>query len=351
MNSDFQTNFLKKGMNMKLMNKILSKSNSFNYYKSNYEKLKEEKRQLEKKNKQLSNEKKAKQRQITEKNKEITRLYYYAPKDIGRKWYYKRRMGKELNLDSPKDINEKINWLIVNEIGEDEGKLTDKYLVKDFVENKNIEDLFIPKTYRIYKNAEDINIDELPEKFVLKCNHGSGLVFICTDKENFDIENAKTKLADNLKENYAFRGLEYHYSFIEPVIMAEEYLDDHHHIMPIDYKFYSFNGNVKSILLCSNRENKLEKYGFNLDWKLLYSIGDNNKCDIILEKPKNLERMIKIAEELSKDFTLVRVDLYNIDEKIYFGELTFTPANGCINYLDQETLDYLGSMLSLPCDR
>ena len=381
---------------MKIMNKILSKSNSYNYYKSNFEKfkkenkqlkhnnqekertIKENKKQLNEKNQEIKNKDKEitrlnndfkklkkekeqtikklknqlneKNQEIKNKDKEITRLYYYAPKAIGRKWLYEKRMGRELDLNSPKDFNEKINWLIVNKYGEEEGKLTDKILVKDYIKSKNVKDLFIPKTYKIYKDANEINIQELPEKFVLKCNHGSGLVFVCLDKETFDLNKAKTELNKSLKENYALKGLEYHYEYIEPYIMAEEYLNDEKHIMPIDYKFYSFNGKVENILVCSNRENRLKLDDFDLEWNLQNHTLSEWKSENKIEKPKNLEKMIKIAEELGKDFLFVRVDLYEINDKIYFGELTFTPGNATINYYNQETLDFLGEKLILPLD-
>lgn len=381
----------KRGFKMGLMNKFLSKSNSYNYYKDNYHRLSKENSSLKSKNAKLKskndhlknkveevgvyytkkindinkslhnkqNEVKhtysiiveknrelaSMNQKIKEKDKEITKLYYYAPKDIGRKWLYKKRMGKELDLENPKDFNEKINWLIVNKYGEREGKLSDKNLVKDYVKNKNIEGLFIPQTYKIYKTAEDIDIGELPDKFVLKCNHGSGLVFVCNNKENFDIDNAKAKLQESLNENYAFRGLEYHYDYIEPCIIAEEYLDDKEHLMPLDYKFYSFNGKVENILVCSEREKQLRLDDFDLEWNLRDFTLPNWKSSNVIKKPNNLDKMIKISEELGKEFSFVRVDLYEINNKIYFGELTFTPGNATIDYYKQEALDYLGKKI------
>ena len=345
---------MQRWVNLNMMNFILKRSNSFNYYKNNYEKMKNENHDLKSKNKKLQDKNNNLQKSINKKNlelkelkKEVKKLYYHCPKDIGRKWFYNMVTGKELDLENPKDFNEKINWLIVNKYGDREGKLTDKNLVKDYIRNKNIKDMHIPKTYKTYKNSEDINLDELPEKFVLKCNHGSGSVFICQNKNDFDIETAKVKLQESLNENYAYRCLEYHYENINPCIIAEEYLDDKENVMPIDYKFFSFNGHVDNIQVCSNRDKNLKLDDFDTQWDLRDFTKGGWKSDKIFEKPKNLEKMISIAEELGKEFPFVRVDLYEINGKIYFGELTFTPGNATIRYYKQEALDYLGEQLEL----
>lgn len=272
------------------------------------------------------------------------------PKKWGRKVFYSVLMKKRLNLDNPRDFNEKINWLIVYEYGEKEGRLADKFLVKEILKKKNIPDLHIPNTYKVYKNADEINIDELPNQFVLKCNHSCGNVFICTDKNNFDLNEAKTTLNEDLKKNLAFETLEYHYKCIEPLIMAEEYLNDSVNKNPIDYKFYCFNGKVDNILICSNRDEDLKLDDYDLNWNLRDYTYNNYKSNINFKKPKNLVRMIEIAEELSQDHIFVRVDLYEINGKIYFGEFTFTPFNGIIDYYKPEVLELLGDKLKLPID-
>ncbi len=280
-------------------------------------------------------------------NKIYKKIFKYMPKIIAHKILYRRVVGKKLNLKNPTDLNEKIQYLILYKYGVKESKLADKYLVKDYVRNLNIKDLNVPRTYKVYKNALDIKLDELPDKFVLKCNHGSGGIFICQNKKDFDLETAKKNLAEILKNDFSESLLEYHYSLINPVILAEEYLDDKKNINPFDYKFYCFDGEVESILLCSEREKKLRLDDFDLNWNKLNYTYDSYKSDKNIPKPKNLDKMIKIASELSRGLPFVRVDLYEIDGKIYFGEFTFTPAAGLIKYYKPEALKKLGEKIDL----
>lgn len=266
---------------------------------------------------------------------------------IAHKNFYRTVFGRELNLDDPKDLNEKIHWLILNSYGKKEGLLADKNLVKKYVKNLGIKGLKIPKTLAVYKSAREIDIDKLPEKFVLKCNHFSGHVFVCKDKNTFDVDEAKRVLDEDLNKDFADINLEYHYSYIKPVIIAEEYLDDGKHKNPIDYKIYCFGGKAESILLCSNRENKLKLNDFDLNWKQLDYTTSEYRSDEKFKKPKNLQKMIKLAEKLAVGIPFVRVDLYEIGDNIYFGEYTLTPGAGIITYYKQAALDHLGSKIDL----
>lgn len=280
-------------------------------------------------------------------DEQLKQIYYNYPKDVGRKWIYNQMTGKELNLDNPKTLEDKVNWLMVNLHGKTEGNLTDKYLVKDYIKNKNIKNLHIAKTYKKYDDVEDINLDELPEKFVLKCNNGSGKVFICTNKKDFDLENAKKQLAINMEENFAYFNFEYHYQYIKPCIIAEEYLDDGKNETPNDYKFYVMNGKVENILVCTNRYKKLTYDNYDLDWNYNDYSLKKWKSKSANKKPKNLKQMIKVAEKLGEDFVFVRVDLYNIKNKIYFGELTFTPFRGVFDIYNEKANIELGEKLDL----
>lgn len=279
--------------------------------------------------------------------KVLKRILKFLPKSLAHELLYKRIMGKTLNLKNPKDFNEKIQYLIVYKYGKKEADLADKYLVKQYVAQLNIKDLYIPKTYKAYTSVDDIKLDELPSRFVLKCNHGSGDSIICQDKNNFDLETAKDKLFHSLKNDFSNNLLEYHYSLINPVIIAEEYLDDKSNKNPLDYKFYCFNGKVESILVCSERDKKLRLDDFDLKWNKLNYTYDEYKSKKNIEKPVNLDKMIKIASDLSKNLPFVRIDLYNIDGKIYFGEFTFTPAAGLIKYYNDDALLNLGEKINL----
>ena len=280
------------------------------------------------------------------KNRLLKEILYVLPKKTAHKIAYYRRMKKKLNLENPVNLNEKIQYLIVNKYGKREAMLADKQLVKSYIKEIDNE-ILIPKTYRVYKNAFDIQLEDLPEKFVLKCNHGSGNVFICTSKKDFDLDKAKKELNRAIKFNFAKKHLEYHYSQIERCIIAEEYLDDSKNRNPIDYKFYCFNGHVESILVCSERDQKLRLDDFDLEWNKLDYTYEEFKSDKDIEKPEKLNDMIEIAKKLSKDHPFVRVDLYEINGKIYFGEFTFTPAAGFIHYYKDDALNHLGKFINI----
>lgn len=280
----------------------------------------------------------------------IKKIYYivlhYFPKSIAHKILYYRVLGKRLNLRNPKDFNEKIQWLMVYKYGEKEGKLADKFLVRNYVKNKGLSNLLC-EIYGVYNNFNEIDFNCLPDEFVLKTNHGSGDVFICNDKKKFDFDKCSKVLQENLSKDYSKQSLEYHYHYIEPKIICEQYLKDSYRKNPLDYKFYCFNGKVECILLCSEREKELKLDYYDLNWNYLNYSKEEYRSNIKHEKPNNLIEMIEVAQKLSENFKFVRVDLYNINNKIYFGELTFTPAAGLVNYNTKEALDYFGSLINL----
>ena len=279
---------------------------------------------------------KSKEKYHNFKETHYSRILYHLPKTYAHKKLHMKLNHIELNLDNPTTFNEKITYLIIHKHGKKEGYLSDKIKVKDYVKKKKIKNLYIPKTLKIYKKIDDINLDELPNEFVLKCNHSSGGVIICKDKKTFDLESSKKSLRKILKENYAKRLLEYHYKYIKPKVYAEEYISDNDKtINPIDYKIYCINGKAKSILVCSERETGLKLSEYDLNWKRIDCITDAYNSKVDIPKPKYLKELISIAEKLSSELSFVRVDLYETKDKIYFGELTFTPAGGvCIYYND-----------------
>ena len=278
----------------------------------------------------------------------IMNILYIMPKKFAHIIFYKHRMHKKLDLNNPTDFNEKIQWLIVNRYGKKEAKYTDKYLVKNLLKNFD-EDLKIPNLYFCYNNINEIKKNDLPNEFVMKANNGCGSVFVCRDKNSFDFKKAKSELSIAIKENFAKKNLEYHYSYIEPKIICEELLNDNKNHLPIDYKFYCFDGMVKCVLVCTDRvdENNKSISYYDVNWNKLDYELDQYKNNKINKKPLNFNKMIDIASKLSKGFEFVRVDLYNINGNIYFGELTFTPACGMINNINQSALDELGKCLKL----
>lgn len=255
-------------------------------------------------------------------------------------------MGYSLDFKKVQNFNEKLQYLIVKEFSERETNLADKYLVREYVEKKCGKEI-LPKLFAVYLSTSEINLQDLPKQFVLKTNNGCGNVFICHNKDKFNINECKKRLKKSLREDYSKVALEYQYKKIKPRIICEQYIDDGKNIMPLDYKFYCFDGKVKCILVCSNRERELKLDYYDLNWNYLYYAKPEYRSFENIEKPQKLQEMIDIAESLSEGMKFVRVDLYNIKDKIYFSELTFSPAAACIKYNTDEALNILGKYLRI----
>lgn len=253
-------------------------------------------------------------------------------------WFF-HKTGKTLDLSNPKSFNEKIQWLKINDSTPLKTKLSDKYLVKDFIKEK-IGEEYIIKTLGVWDNFDEINFDLLPNQFVLKCNHGSGYNIIVKDKKNFNKKSAKKKITKWLNEDYSFiNGYEMHYSNIERKIIAEEYISDLETNL-YDYRFFCINGKVEQIwvdILSGTPEHKRNIY--NKNWEILNIVVKWPRLIDNIPKPINLDKMIELSEKLSKDFSLVRVDFYNVQNKIYFGEMTFTSMSGTGKF-EPEIEDY-----------
>lgn len=275
----------------------------------------------------------------------ITNDYYkyfkWIPDSIYLKWKFRGRMDKKLDLNNPKTYSEKIQWLKLYDQNPNYIQLVDKIKVKDFIANEIGEQYLIP-TIDIYENVNEIDFNTLPNQFVLKCNHDSGGVIICENKEDLDINLTLTRLSNFLKNNFYFYGREWVYKKIKPKIMVEKF-------MPLDtdnsaeYKLFCFNGKVEYILVrnIANHDYS-QNYNdyFDRDFIRLPLRVTNDNSNHVIKKPKQLTEMINIAEKLSKNIPHVRVDLYVVNEKIYFGELTFYPNSGFQKF-DPEEYDYL----------
>lgn len=260
-------------------------------------------------------------------------------------WYH-QRTGKFLDLENPETFNEKIQWLKLYDSTLLKTRLADKYLVRRWVKDKIGEKYLIP-LLGVWKTFDDINFDELPDQFVLKTNHGSGSVLVVSNKMELDKIDAKNKFDKWLKKNYGcMGGQELHYWNIKPVIIAEKFIDSIDHLC--DYKFLCFNGEVKYIWVDSNRFIDHRRDFFDINWNHISVIQKCSNADHVPKKPDNMEEMIHLAQVLSQGFSHVRVDFYNIKGKIYFGEMTFTSANGG-ELMDPQSFDKeLGSYIVLP---
>lgn len=275
-------------------------------------------------------------------------LLYYLPRRISRQWYYKRRTGKKMDLNNPTDFNEKLQWLIINVYGERESKYADKLLVRDYVEEMGYS-YILPKVYGVYNKSKEIDFDKLPERFVLKTNHGSGDGFyhICENKSGIDSKRVRKKLDKALKKNFAKESLEYHYAYIDRKIICEEFIESDSSNGLIDYKVLCFHGKPEYILVATNRKKKLERLYYDTNWKSVDLMKEQYESNLHVEKPLNLDEMLSIAKDLSSPFVFARIDFYNIKGKIYFGEITLTPATGINKTYSKKGLEILGSKINL----
>lgn len=263
---------------------------------------------------------------------------------------FKATMDYPLNLENPKSFNEKLQWLKLYDRNPLYTKLVDKYKVREYISEKIGEDYLIP-LLGVWDDPEDIDFDSLPNKFVLKCNHNSGLgMCICTDKSKIDIKKVKNELKSGLAQNYYLNGREWPYKNVSRKIICEKYMTDETGKNLRDYKFYCFDGKPKIVGIYQDRNSDKETTGdffdMNFEWVDL-RFGMPNALNKP-QKPQKFQEMIKIAEILSEGMPEVRVDLYISNNKIYFGELTFFDGGG-FDKIEPLECDYkLGSWIKLP---
>lgn len=251
---------------------------------------------------------------------------------------YKKALGKSLNLKNPQSLNEKALWLKLNTYYNNPliTECCDKYLVHDYVKRAGCAEI-LNELLAVWDNPDEINFDELPNQFVLKCNHGCGYNIIVKDKSKLNIVETKKKLASWLKEDYWKLYAETQYKFIKKKIIAEKFIKTKDETLPEDYKFFCINGIPDCVMLCTDRESGKPKF-FYFDRQLQYrpeffdACASKNKIQVdsrIRGKiAKNIDIMFIYAEKLAKPFPFVRVDLYNVDGRIIFGELTFLSSGG-----------------------
>ena len=271
----------------------------------------------------------------------IGSILYPLPRTLAHKIYYFIVMHKKLHLKGKMDLNDKIHYMCIYEHGKYESDNSDKYLVREFVKKKGLDDILIP-LIGVFETVDDIDFNKLPSKCVLKTNHGSGDAIIY-EKGKSDITKIRKQLAKDLKRNYAKASLEYHYKDIKPLIICEEFLDDKKNKVPLDYKFFCFNGKPVYVGVYADRDTHLKRTFYNMKW--VKQDIQNRHDGYDFEKPKNFQQMINIASALADGQKFVRVDLYNIDGKIYFGEFTYTPSSGCYKCFTKETLNEMGNLI------
>ncbi len=263
---------------------------------------------------------------------------------------YRLYFNKKLNLNNPQTFNEKIQWLKLNDRKDIYTKMVDKYTAKECVKQIMGDDIII-KTYGVWDKFEDIDFNILPNKFVLKPTHTSGDVFICEDKNNIDKNKLENQVRKWLKREYYYLHREWPYKNIKPRIIAEEYISNKDKTGLIDYKFYCFNGKSEYTMLCTDRESGMAKFYYvdrngNFIKEMSYD-GMKLKDESKLIIPDNLSEMFEIAEKLTQGLMFCRLDMYNVDGKIYFGEYTFYPSSGYDNTRIKKCEEYLDKSLKI----
>lgn len=260
------------------------------------------------------------------------------------------KMGKWPNIDNPETYNEKLQWMKLYYHNPLYTELVDKYRVREYIKKIWGEEHLIP-LLGVWDNVDDINFDELPEQFVLKCNHNSSTgMCICRNKAELDIVKVKENLKKGMNQNYYLYGREWPYKNVTRKIIAEQYIEDSNGQLP-DYKFFCFNGVADNVMVVTDRDIGDPKYyHFDKNWHICHY---NRRCrnlpdDFQIPKPAGIDEMFNIAEKLSNGMPHVRMDLYNVDGKIYFGEYTFYNESGWESGFDSVTDKHLGDLLVLP---
>lgn len=276
--------------------------------------------------------------------------YKDMPDDEYLKRMFKALHGYELDLENPRTLDEKIQWLKLYNRDPLYPTIVDKVEAKKYVADLIGEEHIIP-TLGVWDRGEDIDFDALPDQFVLKCSHDSHRIVICKDKSKLDREKAVKTLNEGLQRNYYYIYREWAYKSVKPRILAEQYMQDDSGFLT-DYKFYCFNGKPDSVMTCFDRNTGDTKfYFFDRDWKLkrYNKRGKEAPADFTKPKPENMDQMFDIAEKLATEVKapFLRVDLYSVYGKIYFGELTLYPTGGFDMGRLPETDKLFGDMVNI----
>jgi len=273
----------------------------------------------------------------------------FIPDELMIKIQYFIKCGRRLDLKNPERYSEKIQWYKLYYRNMAMQQCADKYRVREYIEKKGLGHI-LNELYAVYKRPADISIEDLPNQFVLKSNNGSGTNIICKDKKEHSLEEIKKEFEGFFFQSSVSAGREWVYSDIEPVIIAERYLEDESRVNRdiCDYKFLCFNGKPHYIAYDTDRFAGHKRNIYDTQWNNL-EIETDCKCSTEkVPRPENLDEMLDIAAVLAEDFPAVRVDLYSIGGKIYFGEMTFFPWSGYVKFAPDEFDLKMGEKFILP---
>ena len=279
----------------------------------------------------------------------LFRFSKLIPDKLYLKLKYRSKTGKKLDFKNPKTFNEKLQWLKLYDRKDIYTTMVDKSEAKKYVADIIGKEYIIP-TIGVYDKFEDIDFKELPKQFVIKCTHDSGGLVICKNKDQLDIDEAREKITDCLKKNYYWRGREWQYKNVRPRILVEKYMEDKSSKTMRDYKFFCFDGKPEIMYLSEGLENhktaRMSFYDMNMHL-VDCRRSDYRPLEYIPERPKNFEKMKEFSAILSEDIPHLRVDWYEINGKLYFGELTFTTCSGIIPFADENWDRRLGDFIRL----
>ena len=272
-------------------------------------------------------------------------LLHYVPPAKLKVWNARFLHGRQLDLEHPKKLNEKILWLAYHTDTTLWSTLADKAAVRDYVASRGLKEILIP-SYGVYEHFEEIPFEQLPDQFVLSATHGCQMTQICRDKSALDLSALKKQVDFWLRHDLSCMSLELHYAAIPHRILCTQYLPAERDL--IDYKIFCMNGRAYFTEVCTERSKGPYFDIMDRDWNMIPNVITGAKnCPYPLVKPDNYDEMLFVAEKLSEDLPFCRVDLYNVDGKIYFGEMTMTPATGLLFHFTDEFLTEQGRNLIL----
>ena len=252
------------------------------------------------------------------------------------------RFGRKLDLSDPKTLADKICWIELNTNQALAARCTDKWAVRDYVAKKGLADLLV-HAYGPWGSVEDIDVDSLPQAFALKATHGCAMNYLVPDKDSLNIDDMLVHARKWLGEDYPRACVEPHYKLVPHRVYAEDFIGGMDEI--VDYKFHCLNGEPRFVLTCSERDKDLRLNLYDLDWNSIDGLQGPLRNGKQIARPKLLSEMIDAARTLSTDFDFVRVDLYESDGRIMFGELTFSPACGVMDYYTDDFITRWGREL------
>lgn len=282
-------------------------------------------------------------------NKFLKSLCKLIPDKLFLSVKYRLKFGRNINWKNPTTYNEKLQWLKLYNRKPEYTVMVDKYLAREYIKEKIGEEYLIP-LLGVWDNPDDIDFDKLPDRFVIKCNHNSGTgMYICKDKSKMDAEMVRSGLRRGLKQDYYRGDREWPYKNVPRKIIAEKYMEDSTTGELRDFKFFCFNGEPKMILVCAERfANGLRENFYDTDWNLLPVNRPNNpNTDYEIKKPETFDKMLELANVLAEGIPFSRIDFYEVNGQVYFGEITFFPASGFERFVPEEWDRRLGDWITL----